>query len=208
VNAATCSHAPNEGVASSRAERMMLQTCSSLGGCSCRRPGPREIPRRANGLVRTILPAFADAASLNIARSAGTVGAIARSASEPLGDNSVIDLADRPRAVHGHKPLRPLAIMDIRGLLIIAKRSARSASASARSAEQTAQSAAESATASTAVAQAAEQQLAVAREEQRCLEAERARTPRVREITPSEIESRPGPRGAGKDDPHWLHEQR
>lgn len=76
--------------------------------------------------------------------------------------------------------------------LIIARRSARSASASATSAEQTAQSAAESATASTAVAQAADQQLAVAREEQRRLEAERARKPRVSEITPSEVESRPG----------------
>jgi hypothetical protein len=52
---------------------MIFQTCSSHGGCSCRRPGPREIPSRANGLLRATRPALAEVASLNIARSAGTV---------------------------------------------------------------------------------------------------------------------------------------
>ena len=73
VNAATCSQAANDGVASSRAQRMIFQTCSSLGGYSCRRPGPREIPSRANGLLPATRPAFAGAASLNIARNTGTV---------------------------------------------------------------------------------------------------------------------------------------
>ena len=76
--------------------------------------------------------------------------------------------------------------------VVIAVRSAKSASASAELAKDTAASAVASATAGAATQEAAEQQLALAREEHEQIEADRARKPTVDQIVPSQIENRPG----------------
>jgi hypothetical protein len=76
--------------------------------------------------------------------------------------------------------------------LTIARRSSRSAAESETSAEQTANSAAASAAAGAATQEAAEGQLKLAREEHDQIEADRARSPKVDVITPSEIHGRAG----------------
>lgn len=74
--------------------------------------------------------------------------------------------------------------------LVIAVRSAKSASRSARAAEETTEAAAASARASTATRDAADQQLALARDEHAQMEADRARRPIVDLIVPSQIANR------------------
>lgn len=76
--------------------------------------------------------------------------------------------------------------------ILVARRSAKSALESAEIAQDIAASAAESATSSTATREAAERQLALARQENQQIEAERARKPAVDRIIPSQIENRPG----------------
>jgi hypothetical protein len=76
--------------------------------------------------------------------------------------------------------------------VVIAVRSSNSAFRSADSAEKTAAAADASAVASKATREAADQQLAVAREEHAQIEADRARQPVVEGIVPSQIASRPG----------------
>ena len=76
--------------------------------------------------------------------------------------------------------------------VVIAVLSTNSASRSAESAAQTAEAAAASVVASEATREAADQQLALARDEHAQIEADRARQPIVEEIVPSQIASRPG----------------
>jgi len=76
--------------------------------------------------------------------------------------------------------------------LVIAVLSTKSASRSADSAAKTAEAAAASAVASAATREAADQQLALARDEHAQIEADRARQPIIEEIVPSQIASRPG----------------
>ncbi len=95
---------------------MISQTCCSLGGCWSRRPLPREMPSFWKGLRSISLPAFIEAASLNIEHSACT-DPQARAAGEPVRHDLIPHERNRNLSIALHERLGPLPTADIARLL-------------------------------------------------------------------------------------------